>query len=114
MALLKNGVNVLDQPSHDIVVFIQPVVKCNLLRYKSCLLNHPFLFIRLLYFSALSEESNPVTEWATGGNKTWQKLQRGFKSLVVPFASIAEKSAIHVYYIIVFNFCFHFEIYLFF
>ncbi|XP_066911561.1 sorting nexin-8-like [Clytia hemisphaerica] len=44
---------------------------------------------------ALSEESNPVTEWATGGNKTWQKLQRGFKSLVVPFASIAEKSAMH-------------------
>lgn len=44
---------------------------------------------------ALSDEANPVTEWATGGNKLWQKLQKGFKSLVVPFASIAEKSALH-------------------
>jgi hypothetical protein len=50
----------------------------------------------LCSYSALTEESQPVTEWATGGNKIWQKLQKGFKKLVVPFATIAEKSAIHV------------------
>lgn len=47
-------------------------------------------------FSVLVEDSSPVTSWATGGTKTWVHLQKGFKSLVVPFASIAEKCAVHV------------------
>lgn len=45
--------------------------------------------------SVLVEDSSPVTSWATGGTKTWVHLQKGFKSLVVPFASIAEKCAVH-------------------
>lgn len=44
---------------------------------------------------ALADESSATTDWATGGNRTWQRLQKGFKSLVVPFAAVAEKSSIY-------------------
>ena len=47
-------------------------------------------------YSTLSDESSPVTEWATGGCRTWSNLQHGCKSLIAPFADLAEKLSLHV------------------
>jgi len=43
--------------------------------------------------NTLADESSPITGWATGGCKTWSNLQHGCKSLIMPFAAIAEKYA---------------------
>ena len=47
-------------------------------------------------YSTLADESSPVTEWATGGCRTWSNLQHGCKSLIAPFADLAEKLSLHV------------------
>ena len=49
-----------------------------------------------MYCSCLANESHPTTSWATGGVDTWSHLKQGFKQLIKPFASLAEKGAIYV------------------
>ncbi|KAK0048507.1 sorting nexin-8 [Biomphalaria pfeifferi] len=44
-------------------------------------------------FSIMSNDTTPITAWATGTSKTWERLQRGFRILSVDFASIADKSS---------------------
>ncbi|KAH9491365.1 sorting nexin [Bulinus truncatus] len=42
--------------------------------------------------SIMSNDSTPITAWATGTSRTWERLQRGFRMLSVDFASISDKS----------------------
>ncbi|RUS75487.1 hypothetical protein EGW08_016755 [Elysia chlorotica] len=43
-------------------------------------------------FSIMSNNATPVTAWATGTNRSWERLQTGFKNLSVEFAALSDKS----------------------
>ncbi|XP_065065788.1 sorting nexin-8-like [Rhopilema esculentum] len=42
----------------------------------------------------LANDQHGATSWATGGNDTWDKLKKGFRSLSKPFGSLAEKGVV--------------------
>ncbi|CAL1529392.1 unnamed protein product [Lymnaea stagnalis] len=42
--------------------------------------------------SIVSNDSTPITTWATGASKTWDRLQKGFRLLSVEFASLSDKA----------------------
>ena len=42
--------------------------------------------------SIMSNNTTPVTAWASGTNRSWERLQAGFKNLSVEFAALSDKS----------------------
>ncbi|XP_041364313.1 sorting nexin-8-like [Gigantopelta aegis] len=44
--------------------------------------------------SSMSNDSTPVSSWATGTNDTWHYLQKGFKHLSVEYAVLSDKSTV--------------------
>ena len=42
---------------------------------------------------SMSADAPPVSTWASGTNKTWEYLRKGFKPLSVEYAKLAEKSS---------------------
>ncbi|KAL4240652.1 sorting nexin [Mactra antiquata] len=43
--------------------------------------------------SAMSNDSTPVSSWATGSNSTWSHLKKGFKHLSVEYAALGDKAS---------------------
>ena len=52
-----------------------------------------FLLLYFLFFSAMSNDSTPVSSWATGSNDTWMVLKKGFKHLSIEYANLADKAS---------------------
>ncbi|XP_052762656.1 sorting nexin-8-like [Mya arenaria] len=42
--------------------------------------------------SAMSNDSTPVSSWATGSNESWWHLKKGFKHLAVEYAALGDKA----------------------
>ena len=54
------------------------------------------VYFYLLCLRCLANDQHGATSWATGGNDTWDKLKKGFRSLSKPFGSLAEKGVVFV------------------